>query len=830
MRKFLLLVFISCFTQTVFCQPPQTYSSSKIFQQIKKLNVLGSVLYVAAHPDDENTRLLAYLANEKLYRTGYLSMTRGDGGQNLIGDEQGVELGLIRTQELLSARRIDGAEQFFTRAYDFGFTKSPEETFQFWDHDKILSDVVWVIRKFQPDIIITRFPTTGEGGHGHHTASAILAGEAFEAAADPKRFPEQFKYGVKPWQAKRLLWNTFNFGSVNTERPDQFTINVGGYNSLLGKSYGEIAAESRSQHKTQGFGVASSRGNQTEHFKTIKGPSPTKTLMDNIVTDWKRLNENSIEIAVDDVIKNYSFEHPQNSVPELLNIYRSVKKLNEGYWRDQKLQQIKEIIKECMGLYIEATTKKMFAVQGELLVVNIVADNRTGGKVSLSGVTIGRQRFKLNDDLPFNENVSKFFAVFFSAKISQPYWLEQQMTKGSFTVTDQKLIGKPENDPPMAMVSLKINEESMDFDIPIRYKSSDPVKGEQFEPLFIIPKAEVRSDPEIALSLNNDPVKIKAFITENSDNMEKGTLVASRDGRTLDFRPNGKMEKGTLVAYATNVNQSLKGSDTYFSIKNTDVSNTDTIQFSTFMGRNYDSYKKLIAYDHIPDIIYFHKAESKLVEADLKISGKKVGYIPGAGDKVPDALQKMGYEVTILSAKDITENNLKQFDAIVTGVRAYNIYEWLNDSYTALMNYVKEGGVLLVQYNTNNNIGPVKAKIGPYPFTISRTRVTDEDAEVTFLAPGNKLMNYPNKITQKDFNNWIQERSTYQAVDFEKNYQSLFSMHDVNEGSSQGSLIYTDYGKGRFIYSGLVFFRQLPAGVAGAYRLLANLLAKPVNN
>ena len=812
MRKFLLVVFISCFTQTVFCQPPQTYSSSRIFQQIKKLNVLGSVLYVAAHPDDENTRLLAYLANEKLYRTGYLSMTRGDGGQNLIGDEQGVELGLIRTQELLSARRIDGAEQFFTRAYDFGFTKSPEETFQFWDHDKILSDVVWVIRKFQPDIIITRFPTTGEGGHGHHTASAILAGEAFDAAADATRFPEQFKYGVKPWKAKRLLWNTFNFGGINTERPDQFTINVGGYNSLLGKSYGEIAAESRSQHKTQGFGVASSRGNQTEHFKTIKGSSPTKALMDNVITGWERLSEHSIEIAINNVIKNYSFQHPQNSVPELLNIYRSVKKLNEGYWRDQKLQQLKEIIKECMGLYIEATTRTIFAVQGDSVRINLVADNRAGGDVSISSVIIQQKKFPLNDKLPLNENISHSFNVLIpaSAKISQPYWLESPMTKGSFVVTDQTSIGKAENDPQTALVDLKINGEDMDFNIPIKYKSSDPVKGEEFEPLFIVPKVELQSQPEIALSLNNTPINIQLSTIENGSSENNFSLKKT---------------------YSSNVMETKKGDGFYYSIKNPETSNVETIACSAVQGSNvYDSYKKLIEYDHIPDIIYFHKAESRLVEADLKISGKKVGYIAGAGDKVPDALQKMGYEVTILSAKDIYENNLKQFDAIVTGVRAYNIYEWLNDSYSVLMNYVKQGGVLLVQYNTNNNIGPIKAKIGPYPFTISRTRVTDENAEVKILAPGNKLMNYPNKITAKDFNDWIQERSTYQAVNFEDNYKSLFSMHDANEGPSEGSLIYTGYGKGRFIYSGLVFFRQLPAGVPGAYRLLANLLARPVNN
>jgi len=392
------------------------------------------------------------------------------------------------------------------------------------------------------------------------------------------------------------------------------------------------------------------------------------------------------------------------------------------------------------------------------------------------------------------------------AKISQPYWLVEPMNKGSYNVSDQNLIGKPQNDPQSAVVDLKINGEDFSYTIPIQYKSNDPVKGEEFEPLFIIPKIEIQSNPELALSVNNQPVNIN-LATENN--------ASSRDNFSVKTN------------YSLNVIETKKDNGSYFSIKNPSQKNTEMIDWSAVQGnRVYNSYKKIISYPHIPNIIYFHKADSKLVSFDLKISGKKVGYIQGAGDKVPDALAKMGYQVTMLSPKDIRPNYLKQFDAIVTGVRAYNIYEWLNASYNTLMNYVKDGGVLLVQYNTNNNIGPVKAKIGPYPFTISRNRVTNEDAEVTFTDAQNPLLNYPNKIAQKDFADWIQERSTYQAENYEPNYKSLFSMQDANESPSDGSLIYTDYGKGRFVYCSLVMFRELPAGVPGAYRLFANLLAK----
>jgi hypothetical protein len=481
----------------------------------------------------------------------------------------------------------------------------------------------------------------------------------------------------------------------------------------------------------------------------------------------------------------------------------------QGYWRDQKLEQVKQIMKECIGLYMETTTNTMFAVQGEPLHVNFVADKRLGGDVKISSIVINGKEFSFNDELSLDENVSHSVTILIpsDAKISQPYWLVEPMSKGSYNVSDQTLIGKPQNDPQSAQVNLSINGQELTYTLPIRYKSNDPVKGETYEPLFVVPKAEVKSNPELAVAINNKPVDInvKAFSNSASQN---------------DFALHEE--------HSENVLQTKKDGDSFYSIKNPLQKNTEVINWKASLGNeDYNQYKTIIEYPHIPNIIYFKIASSDLVSIPLKISGKKVGYIPGAGDKVPEALQKMGYEVAILSPKDVTANNLKQYDAIVTGVRAYNIFQWLNDAYNTLMNYVKDGGVLLVQYNTNNNIGPIKAKIGPYPFNITRTRVTDENADVKFIDRDNSLLNYPNKITQNDFDNWIQERSTYQADDFEKNYKALFAMSDANESPSDGSLIYTNYGKGRFVYSGLVFFRELPAGVPGAYRLFANLLARP---
>ncbi len=447
---FYLSLFLHCFLFTnAYSQAPQSWTSSDMYLALQKLNVLGSVLYVAAHPDDENTRLITYFSKDKLYRTGYLSLTRGDGGQNLIGDEQGIELGLIRTQELLAARRIDGGEQFFSRAYDFGYSKNPEETFAKWNKEKILSDVVWVIRKFQPDVIITRFPTTGEGGHGHHTGSAILANEAFTAAADPNRFPEQLNY-VKTWQAKRIMWNTFNFGGTNTITADQFKVDVGGYNPLLGKSYGEIAAESRSQHKSQGFGVAASRGESFESFKTTGGTAPVNDLMDDVDLSWKRvIGAEGIEKKINELIAAFDLSHPEKSVDGLVDLYKSLNRMQDSYWKNQKLKEVKELVEQCGGLFIDITTTEQFAVQTDSIRINFSLNNRLGINAQLEKIIINGFDSSFSQALDKNKNLIFFKTIYIPASkpLTQPYWLVNKMEEGSFNVDDQKAIGQPDVDP-----------------------------------------------------------------------------------------------------------------------------------------------------------------------------------------------------------------------------------------------------------------------------------------------------------------------------------------------------------------------------------------------
>lgn len=820
------LIFNFSFLITT-AQAPKSYTSAEILLQLKKLNVLGSVLYIAAHPDDENTRLLAYLANEKLYRTGYLSLTRGDGGQNLIGDEQGVELGLIRTQELLAARRIDGAEQFFSRAFDFGYSKSPGEALKFWGHDKILSDVVWVIRKFRPDVIITRFPTTGEGGHGHHTASAVLAGEAFDAAADPTKFPEQLTHGVTVWQAKRLLWNTFNFGGTNTQRDDQFKLECGDYNPILGKSYGEIAAASRSQHKSQGFGVPAQRGSVIEYLKIIKGTAPVTDLMDDIDLSWnKAIGKNTLLPqgyfinSVQKILSSFSHEHPERSVPDLVKLYTEVEKLTDNYWKQQKQAEILKIIENCSGLFMDATTSTQFAVQGDSLKINLVVNNRSGANI-LNADAFLNNDYVIFDQLKKNVNAVKSYTMYIAPDVkkpTQPYWLQNPMDKGSFNVTDQQQIGKGESDPFSVVFSMMIEGKEFKFTKPVRYKHTDPVKGELYQPVSIIPGLELNYAGDVFLAINKKPVEVCTHVRSNLAGTSRYTI-------TKITSSNINSSNNPFIFVSSASKQENYESSTFIA-DGTDSDYVEEIKLQAGDGKNiFNQYKKTIGYDHIPSIVYFHDATARLSKVDLRTEGSFVGYIPGAGDKIPEALVQMGYKVVTLKETDIAASNLKQFDAIVTGVRAYNTNEWMNNVYDELMQYVKDGGVLLVQYNTSNQIGPVKAKISPYPFSISRNRITDEEAKVNFLLPDHPALNYPNKITDKDFEGWIQERSIYHAENADTAFKKILSMKDPGENEHDGSLIIANYGKGRFVYTGLVFFRELPAAVPGAYRLFANLIA-----
>ena len=819
------IILCLIFNKQILCQQNNTLNSAEIFLKIKKLQVLGSILYIAAHPDDENNGLLPFLAKERLYRTGYLSLTRGDGGQNLIGQEQGIELGLIRTQELLAARKIDGCEQFFTRAYEFGFSKSSKETLEIWDKEKILSDIVWVIRNYQPDIIITRFPEDQRAGHGHHAASAILANQAFLLAADPTAFPEQFNFNIKPWKTQTIFWNSYNF-TGNKVKPDsnEVKLNIGVFNTLLGKSYGEIGAEARTMHKSQGEGRYKRRGDLIEFFQFTNGQPIKEDLMENINTHWNRIDsDNKIEPFIQKIKNNFNFENPANSLQDLITLFKMIQALENNTWKEIKLKELKEIIELCAGLFLETSTNQEYVVNEDTVQFQIIVNNRSNMPIQLRNIKFENLDSQFNNVILKNKmlDISKKIIIKNKA-ISQPYWLENAIKQGIFEVNDQQKIGLAEN-LPIFNVKYILNIFGQDFEFlkPALYKYLDPVKGELFQPIVVLPKYEIKFEKDNIISINKNPISINYNGFSNQKN-------ALNYNTNLQEIKNWKILKKECTVFDSNYFQSKCFNAIKFQGENKDVSQFITSTIVDKDNKIYNQYKKSIQYDHIPHLTYFNYSKSNLINLHIQIVGKKIGYIVGAGDKVFQGLQDMGYDVTIINEENFNTNFLSQFDAIVIGIRAHNIHYYLTKNNAILNNYIANGGNVLMQYIKSNQIGINNIEAGPFPFKINAgARVTDENAAVHFILPNHPALNFPNKISPIDFENWVQERSTYQIENISTNFITPLEMNDPNEKPSKGSLVIMPYKKGNFVYISVSLFRQIPAGNFGAYKLLANLIALP---
>ncbi|AII50990.1 PIG-L family deacetylase [Hymenobacter sp. APR13] len=846
-----LLTNSSLLIGTAAAQAPKNWSSSEILLGLKKLNVLGSALYVAAHPDDENTRLIAYLANGRLVETGYLSCTRGDGGQNLIGPELREGLGVIRTQELLAARRIDGGRQFFTRANDFGFSKTPEETFTIWDKEQVLADMVWVIRQRRPDVMITRFPPDARAGHGHHTASAMLAIEAFSAAADPKRFPEQLQY-VQPWQAKRLLWNTGSFFVKAGEDMSQYLkLDAGGYNPLLGQSYGEIAARSRSQHRSQGFGSSAQRGEALEYFQPLKGDKATTDLFEGVDLTWNRVPGGAaIGKMIDEVIRKYDPANPSASVAGLLKVRVALEKLPKeaGFWDDEKREEIDELIYGCLGLNLTAISQETTATPDGKLDIAIEALNRSAVPVKVKWLevpaidfgfpTVGNMaKQEVNEQLSSGKPFLKkaFITIPTKQSVSQPYWLREAGTTGMYKVPEvveefswpehphrgqriekREVLGRPENLPVNEVLfAVEVDRVPLYYTKPLQYKSTDPVEGEKYRPLTVVPPVMVNVGGHAYVFADNQPKTVPVMLRAGKAGV-KGALALNlpkgwtSEPASIPFELAAKDAEQTVQFRVQPGAGAAEGKSELRAVATVD-------------GQAYSRGYQTIAYTHIPTQTLFPEAVAPLVKLDLKRKGQEIGYLMGAGDEVPDALRQIGYTVTLLKPEDLTEQNLRRFDAVVLGVRAYNTLDRLKTLQPTLLRYVEQGGNLVVQYAVSR--GTVLPQIGPYPLTLSNDRVTVENAPVTFLNPTQPLLNTPNKITSKDFEGWVQEQGLYYPSQWDPKYQTVLSSNDPGEKAKESAILVADYGKGHYIYTGLSLFRELPAGVPGAYRLLTNMVS-----
>ena len=801
---------------------PEQMNASEIQLALQKLNVLGRVLYIAAHPDDENTNLMALWSNGSLYDAAYLSITRGDGGQNLIGPELRERLGVIRTEELLAARRIDRGKQFFSRANDFGFSKTAEEALRLWGHEKILSDVVWVIRKFRPDVIVTRFSPEDDKTHGHHTASAILAQEAFTAAADPNRFPEQLAF-VKPWQAKRLVWNTSPFFFSNRNLPFDPTgltvLEAGGYNPLLGKAYTEIAAASLSMHKSQGVGSPPRRGARKEYFKLLEGQPMTASLFDGVDTTWKRV-PHSEQIAADisQIISQFRPTDPAASLPELLKLRHALNEMKDDSWIPEKKSEVDQIIAECLALHIEASTSNETVTPGQAATIKLEAINRSNIPVTLQEVRCpnSSESIKIEANLSTNEMVTKDLSCKIpeNTPYSQPYWLRKPGTIGAFAVEDQTLVGLPENPPELPLeVALQVSGQDLRYVLDTKYRTVDPVAGELRRRLVIAPPVFAKVADNVLVFATNQPKPVSVHVTAATGPV-KGELKLAV--------PNGwEVSPASVPIDLKNANAEMTAT---FTVKPPEQDSEGTLRaVVSINGRDYSFERVRISYPHIGVQTLMPQSEVKLVRADIRKKGDRIGYIPGAGDDIPESLQQIGYSVKILSESDITAENLAQFSAVVLGIRAYNTQERIFNWLPELFAYAKAGGVVIVQYNT---LADLKTEqLGPYPLEISRDRVTDENAEIRILAPNHPLMTTPNKITSKDFEGWVQERGLYFPKNWDPAWVPILSSNDPKEKPLDGGLLVAKVGKGFFIYTSYSWFRQLPAGVPGAYRLFANMLS-----
>ena len=789
---------------------------------IEKLNVVGNVLMIAAHPDDENTALLAWLAKGRKYRTGYLSLTRGEGGQNLIGSEQGDLMGVIRTQELMSARRIDGAEQFFTRAIDFGFSKVATETFTKWDREQVLADVVWVVRNFKPDVIILRFSGTPRDGHGQHQASAILGKEAFRAAADPKRFPEQLKY-VQPWQAKRIMTNLPTFTpameKAAAEMPNTIQADSGEFDPLLGYSFGEIAGMSRSQHRSQAMGWAETKGAQKNYLVMVDGEAPAKDLFDGVDTSWKRVaGAARVDALLSKALIEFSDREPQRSIPALLEARKLLIGSEQNYLVKQKLAELDEAIAKAAGLWLDATADRAYVVPGSTVKVKAVAINRSGISIELK-VPVSK---KLEKNIVNNSESP--ISVDLKQEYSEPYWLKNPKHGDLYDVSDYKVLGDAENKAAMEMKFIVyIEGTEITYMRPVIFRYVDRVRGELIKPVVYVPPVTMRLSERSLIFPSRDAKNIEVQVTTH--------MAGSKGEVKLQLPAGWRVEPATNAFELNEV-----GSQVALKFRLTPPAG-DSLgpvkAIANINGREVAQALDAIAYEHIPPQAVFPPAEAKLVRADIKMGAKRIGYIMGAGDDVPQYLRQLGCEVVLLSAEDLARTDLKQFDAVLTGVRAYNTRADLRANVQRIFDYVKAGGTYVVQYNVMEGgfFGgdpKILENVGPYPMKITNERVTEEDAQVEFAA-SHPLMSFPNTISQNDFKGWVQERGLYFANPFDAKYVSLLSSHDTGEANLTGGTLYTRYGQGHYIFTPLSWFRQLPAGVPGAYRIFANLLSAGKN-
>ncbi|MGH8066067.1 MAG: PIG-L family deacetylase [Candidatus Entotheonellia bacterium] len=853
-------------------EAPRWHSSaepaSSLAESIYRLPVYVSVLHTAAHPDDENNALLAYLARGVFARTAYLSLTRGDGGQNRIGPELFEALGIIRTEELLAARRVDGAEQFFTRAYDFGFSKSADATLAKWGHEEILGDIVRVIRTFQPDVVISRFSGTASDGHGHHQAAGILTREAFFAAADPNRFPQQLAEGLQPWQVAKLFWNEFRSsrGSAPAQPSGEVTVDLGAYSPLLERTYYQLGLRAQNLHRSQLPPRLPRHGKHLDGFQRldVEGSGSSNDLFDGMDLTLPRIADvvragsaarerlraelRAIHTVAATAAERFRPRDPSAVVPLLWQGYERIRRLRAmlGTWvldalatdridyaLNVKEQEFRTALERSLGLEIEAVAAAQNAVRGGALSVSVSMINHSLRTIALESVHLKAPAGWQVVSAPFQETrlapqqgAELAFQVVISADavLTQPYWLESPRVGDRFRVTDPKLLVYPFA-PPLLGASLRwrIQEDGFSGVVDSERAVEFPVAGrgadDAREPIRVLPELSLALDPPLLIApLTDQPLQKQVSVTVLG-NVAGDTVLRLQvpAGWTVD-----PAEHRIAIAAA--------GQETTrrFTIQIPALAAGGRFRIlavADFRGQRFSRGYRVIEYPHIRSHLLYRDAVTHVEVFKVDTApGLHVGYVMGPGDTVPGAIEQLGIGVSLLSAEDLAAADLSRYDTIMVGVRAYEFRPDLVANQQRLIDYVRAGGTVIVQYQTLASKG---VTFTPYPAKLSRARVVDETAPVAILEPAHPIFRWPNRITEKDFGGWVQERGLYFLEQWDERFMPLLESHDAGEPPQRGGMLIAPYGKGQYVYTGYAWFRQLPAGVPGAFRIFANLISLP---
>nr|MBA3439641.1 PIG-L family deacetylase [Pyrinomonadaceae bacterium] len=851
---------------------PYNMGAAGLGQLLRRLQTTASAMHIAAHPDDEDTALIARLARGDGARIAYLSLTRGEGGQNVIGTELFEALGVIRTEELLQARRLDGGDQFFTRAYDFGFTKTRAEAAEKWGEREVLGDMVRAIRLYRPLVIVTRFSGTPNDGHGQHQLAGHLAPLAFRAAGDPAQFPEQIREGLRPWQPRKLYQSEGFRRSADPKEQATLRVDTGHYDPLFGRSYFEIAMEGRSQHKSQEMGVLELRGPQSSGMRLVEShvqsANKDEQLFGNLdtsitgiartasITDPKIISDLTvIEKAAARALADYNALHPQRIIPALSEGLDATRRVRASLAQSsspaadaqaeaelllkRKEQEFSEALERAAGVQVDVLADSETVAPGESLGIAVRVFTANSADASL--IRMESLQLRAPDgwrveqlagtsqvaasDLPRRREVPQAVAYFrvtvpLSAPLTEPYWLREPRAGYLFKWP----AGVPYAATPLAptLISgeakLRVGNTPVEVSKPVQFRFADDIRGELRREVHVVPSVAVALDPALIVA----PLAHESGITRRVAVRLANNAQQAMNGSVRLQLPAGWLAQPAEASFTLG----SKGERTAveFNVeapKNVQPGGYQISAQAAVGGQTFDRTQRTIAYPHIQTHRLYAQAATMIRVLDLEVAKVRVGYIMGSGDEVPDAIKQMNLPVTLLDENELSGGDLSRFDTIVVGVRASQVRPDFVANNNRLLDYVRRGGALVVQYQQRDY---VDRNLPPFPAQM-QARVTDENAPVKILQPNHPLFNFPNKIVEDDWRGWVHERSLYNFTTFDPRYTALLESHDPNEPPQLGGQVYAELGQGRYVYTSYAWFRQLPAGVPGAYRLFANLLS-----